>query len=452
MTMSAIPRIDSIVPASSLVSCTVEVPTELCPDLVDHAAGDDRLLWRSPSLAMLGIGSARRVELPARWATAANVRAVTRQLSSVGHALGESVLARPPVTGPVAIGSLPYDPDTPGHLVVPQVLIVKAEGRCWLTVTGNAEFVRFTTARLRTSPQKELASVLSVGGLLSGPASAPDSFQLSTTVPHEKWLSLVRGALAEIDNGRFKKVVLARRVDVRTNRPLVVPEVLSRLTALYPSCTVFHVEGFLGASPETLVSRRGLEISSYPLAGTVARSGDLLTDDALVDALLASTKDRWEHQVVVDAIASVLRDVCEKIVVPERPSVFALRNVSHLGTPISGLLRNGSEGALRAAPSALDLAARLQPTPAVGGQPTQAAMEWQRANEGFDRGRYAGPVGWLDSGGDGEWVLGLRSATVEGDRACLYAGAGIVAGSDPAAELAETQLKLQALLAALVRP
>jgi menaquinone-specific isochorismate synthase len=208
---------------------------------------------------------------------------------------------------------------------------------------------------------------------------------------------------------------------------------------------VFHIEGFIGASPEVLVRRTGHDVLSHPLAGTVARSGDTGTDAALLAGLMASAKDRHEHQLVVDAIAAKLRPLCLNLEVPPVPSVLALRNVSHLGTELRGALADG-------APSSLSLAALLQPTPAVGGQPAEAALAWQRDHEGFDRGTYAGPVGWMDGRGDGEWVLGLRSANVSGCEAALYAGNGIVAASSPDAELAETQLKLQALLAALVRP
>lgn len=439
-------------PTPALGSRTAEVPSELFPDLVEHGARPDRLLWRSPSLAMVGIGCAARVEMPRGWAMADNLAGARRFLSSISVAEATDPTSAAPLSGPAALGSLPYDPHSPGHLVVPRLLLLRAQRRCWVTATGRPDWARDTVQALLASPAQALASLLAIDGVAAPRGVAPDGFELSTTVEHGQWLDMVRSALDAIELGVFEKVVLARRVDVRTNRPLPVPEVLGRLRALYPSCTIFQVEGFLGASPELLVSRHGLEISSHPLAGTVARSGDQLTDDALVDALLASDKDRWEHQVVVEAIASVLREVCEKVVVPERPSVVALRNVSHLGTAIAGLLRHDVHGRGGVLPSALDLAARLQPTPAVGGRPTAAAMAWQRANEGFDRGRYAGPVGWVDSAGDGEWVLGLRSATVHDDRASLYTGAGIVAGSDPAAELTETQLKLQALLAALVRP
>jgi menaquinone-specific isochorismate synthase len=179
----------------------------------------------------------------------------------------------------------------------------------------------------------------------------------------------------------------------------------------------------------------------------VPRSGDPETDERLARSLLASSKDRAEHRVVVQAVAGALNEVCERLDVPSAPSIVPLRNVSHLGTAISGTL--SPEGATE---SALELAIRLHPTPAVAGTPTDEALNYLRAVEGFDRGRYAGPVGWVDARGDGEFAIGIRSADIDGPRARLVAGVGIVGDSNAESELAETQFKLQALLAAVVRP
>jgi menaquinone-specific isochorismate synthase len=342
------------------------------------------------------------------------------------------------------MGALPYDPGRAGHLVVPRLLAVARDGQAWATLTGSGRWPG-PQAGPRAVIEEELAELRRQVGQQARFQSLPDGFELTAHMPHAEWKLLVAKALAEMDRGAFTKVVLARRVDVVANQPFVLPETLSRLATLYPSCAVFHVEGFIGASPEVLVRRTGRDILSHPLAGTVARSGDTATDAALLAGLMASGKDRHEHQLVVDEIAAKLRPLCLDLEVPPVPSVLALRNVSHLGTELRGALADG-------AASSLALAALLQPTPAVGGLPTEAALTWQRENEGFDRGTYAGPVGWVDGRGDGEWVLGLRSANVAGRQAALYAGNGIVAASAPDAELAETQLKLQALLAALVRP
>jgi menaquinone-specific isochorismate synthase len=261
---------------------------------------------------------------------------------------------------------------------------------------------------------------------------------------------------------------------VTANRPFVTSDVLSRLLALYPTCMVFRVDGFLGASPELLIERRGAHVASHPLAGTIGRSGDLATDEALIAGLLASPKDRREHAYVIEGLRRTLGPVCESLDIPDKPTVLELRNVCHLATRLAGVLSAGPDvppgsyagpGRVQAespadepahpglgVPTALQLVARVHPTPAVGGTPTNEAVAYIGEVEGFDRGRYAGPVGWMDARGDGSWAIGLRSAYVDGDHASMYAGVGVVAGSRPRAELEETQLKLQALLAALIRP
>ena len=423
-----------------LYSVTVPVRPELLGDVVRAGGGPGSRLWSRNDMSLLGRGEALRLPLPAGWADPAHTSAVTQAL----RLIGSDDPLRAPGSGPVAMGALPYDPGRAGHLVVPRLLAVARDGQAWATLTGSGRWPG-PQAGPRAVIEEELAELRRQVGQQARLQSLPDRFELTAHMPHAEWKLLVAKAVAEMDRGAFTKVVLARRVDVVANRPFVLPETLSRLATLYPSCAVFHVEGFIGASPEVLVRRTGRDILSHPLAGTVARSGDTATDAALLAGLMASGKDRHEHQLVVDEIAAKLRPLCLDLEVPPVPSVLALRNVSHLGTELRGALADG-------AASSLALAALLQPTPAVGGLPTEAALTWQRENEGFDRGTYAGPVGWVDGRGDGEWVLGLRSANVAGRQAALYAGNGIVAASAPDAELAETQLKLPALLAALVRP
>ncbi|HTT91633.1 MAG TPA: chorismate-binding protein [Acidimicrobiales bacterium] len=448
--------------AGRLRAATVEVDAAALPDLIRAGGGPDRYLWAKNDVTILGWGEALRLPLPAGWAAPAQTAFVKDALA----AIATEGMPNLPGCGPLAIGALPYDPARPGYLTVPRMAVVRRRGRAWVTVTAPAV--------QRDAFQPDVEAELSGLAGASPDGLLPDRFELTAVMPHEEWKDLVARAVKVMDNGALSKVVLARQVEVVGNRPFVVPDTLARLAVLYPSCAIFHVDGFLGASPETLLRRTGTDIESHPLAGTVARSGDPATDDALVAALMSSAKDRHEHQLVVDEIAAKLRPFAS-LDVPEQPSILPLRNVSHLGTPIKGTLYDGAsrpgqsgngavhgnaclhaQGNGRAdgagLPTSLELAAVLQPTPAVGGLPVDAAVEWQRENEGFDRGFYAGPVGWVDREGDGEWVLGLRSATVAGNRAVLYAGNGIVAGSDPDAELAETQLKLQALLAALVRP
>jgi isochorismate synthase EntC len=196
----------------------------------------------------------------------------------------------------------------------------------------------------------------------------------------------------------------------------------------------------VGASPELLVRRHGSTVESRPVAGTTVADGA----EAL-DALAHSAKDNREHRFVVDAIADALGDVCGALDIAPVPEVMVFGPVAHLATPVRGRLHDPR-------PSALDLARLLSPTPAVGGTPRAAALSTIAALEDFDRGRYAGPVGWVDARGDGEWAIALRGAELDGTRARLVAGAGIVEGSEPDAEWAETQAKLEPMLRALIRP
>ena len=411
------------VEGTSLKATTVRIDGRL-PNLIDEA-GETGFLWRDGAGGIAGNGVAMRIDLPQGLADLEAVREAIRLLNTIDveDAVGL------PGCGAVAIGALPFDRSAPAHLIVPSRVVGRSGSEAWATTIepGSGD----------TAPK-------------TAEGSPPDQFTLTSSMPHADWQAVVTGALDAIKRGELRKVVLARRVEITSNRPFVVTDVLSRLEALYPSCMVFSVNGFIGASPELLIRRHGLTVESHPLAGTVARSGDSKSDEALVAGLMASEKARHEHQVVVDALQEILEEVCSEIEVPSQPSVMGLRNVSHLATRITGQLVAG--GAAGGPPSALELAARVHPTPAVGGDPTGAALDYLRQVEGFDRGFYAGPVGWVDARGDGAFAVGIRCAEVNGARARIYAGNGVVEGSDPADELVETQLKLQALLAALVRP
>ncbi|HET9691620.1 MAG TPA: isochorismate synthase [Acidimicrobiales bacterium] len=407
-----------------LVATTTRV--DAVPDVLALADVPGAVVWQGAGLRLGGVGAAVRVDLPGGLADDGDVARAQAVLAGIR---ADDPVGRPG-TGPVALAALPFDPAAPGSLVIPRTLWgADAEG-AWVTVVGAPGD--------HPDPWPEPVAT-----------AAPDGFALSSPLPHDQWRALVADAVARIRTGALDKVVLARRVDVEANRPFPLAEVLGRLAALYPTCMLWAVDGFIGASPELLVARRGDRVESHPLAGTVARSGDTDADDALIRGLQASTKDRAEHQLVIDLLDAALRPLCSELEVPDTPAIVALRNVSHLATHVRGRLASRADGSL---PGALELVAALHPTPAVGGTPTKEAVAHLQAVEGFERGRYAGPVGWLGASGDGDLALGIRSAVVDGARASLFAGVGVVTDSDPVAELAETQLKLQALLAALVRP
>jgi menaquinone-specific isochorismate synthase len=252
-----------------------------------------------------------------------------------------------------------------------------------------------------------------------------------------EWERAVAEAVARINAGGVEKVVLARDLLASAAEDIDVRWPLQRLAEHYPMCWTFHVDGLFGATPEMLVRReRGL-VTSRVLAGTIRRTGDDERDLALAATLARSSKDLEEHEYAVRSVAEALAPHCTSMNVPESPFVLHLPNVMHLATDVAGVAHDAGAGAA----TSLELAASLHPSAAVGGTPTAVAKQVIAEVEQMDRGRYAGPVGWMDATGDGEWGIALRSAEVAGRTVRLFAGCGIVADSDPAAELAEAQAK-----------
>jgi len=258
---------------------------------------------------------------------------------------------------------------------------------------------------------------------------------------------MIDRATAAITAGTLDKVVLARVCEVRLDETIDAAAPLATLDTQYGDSYRFLFEprphhAFLGATPELLVSVAGRAVTTMALAGSAARGQTPDEDEALAVALLASAKDRHEHQLVVDAVRAHLAEAAGELTAPAAPVVLRLRNIQHLLTPIAGRLRRPGEGALR-------LARRLHPTPAMGGVPPERALAFLRDAEPTPRGWYAAPIGWIDGALDGVFAVGIRSAVTQHDRAWLYAGAGIVAGSSPEREWAETALKFRPMLGAL---
>ncbi|MDA8298053.1 MAG: isochorismate synthase [Actinomycetota bacterium] len=393
-------------------------------ELLRTAARRSGRVLEREHLALLGLGTAARLILPFGTRTAHAAATAAALLSTLGGA-GRAY----------ALTALPFDPEAAGTLVIPEVLaIVEDDAATALVATAAGH------------AHERLDTALLEGSVAEPDADLPDRFALASAKSHAEFRALVADAVAAVTDGELDKVVLAREVTVTANRPFQQADLIARLRALHPSCLAFALDGFLGASPELLCRRTGGHVFSEPLAGTVARSGDPEADRQRADALFSSPKERREHGLVVEAITAELARHDFDVSVPEVPELLELRNVAHLATPITGSTSSASP------PSALELACALHPTPAVGGSPKARALEYLAKHEGLERQRYAGPVGYLQSNGDGEFWIGIRSAEIDGNRARLMAGVGIVAGSDPLAELAETQLKLQALLAVAVRP
>jgi menaquinone-specific isochorismate synthase len=377
-------------------------------------AGD--LLFERNRLGLAGRGVARRV-------APAEAEAVLASID-VDDEVGL------PGCGPVAFGALPFDPQVPAELIVPAEIWGRADdGTRWHTVICQSGELEAIGAAERP--------------LL--PRESPSRFTVEPSRSPESWCELVEQATKAMADGGLRKVALARELVVTADAPFDRVSVLSRLRATYPGCHLYCVDGFLGASPELLVSRAGDVVRSHPMAGTAARGGDPATDARLAASLLASVKDREEHQITIDMVHDTLLDWCSYIDYEAEPSIVPVANVQHLATLVEGRLS-------QPAPSVLELVAALHPTPAVCGSPRDAALAFILEHEGFDRGRYAGAVGWVDGGGNGSWAVSLRCAALDGSVARLYAGNGIVADSDPTTELAETRAKFQAMLSALVRP
>ncbi|HEX3299937.1 MAG TPA: isochorismate synthase [Actinomycetota bacterium] len=278
------------------------------------------------------------------------------------------------------------------------------------------------------------------------PAAAFGDAAVTPVPSPEVYGGAVQEAVRRIRAGGLRKVVLARTIEVVADRTFDARRLAHRLRAVDPHAFSFIAPAqpgvLVGASPELLISRQGSEVRANPLAGSAPRSGDLDEDRANAAALAASAKDREEHAIVVDAIVAALQPLSATLTWDPEPVLLETANVWHLSTRFRGRL-------VDPAPTALDLALALHPTPAVAGAPTDGALAAIGQLEGFSRGAYAGPVGWVDADGNGTWAIALRCALLSRDRATLYAGAGIVAASDPAEEIDETDRKFRASLDAL---
>lgn len=403
--------------AEALVARTRRLDPGL--DLLD-VCGDDGFVWTTASHGCAGRGIARRVPITLSDPSAA-ADAVATAFAAIEHrdelGLGGRAL--------VAMGALPFDPQAGGELVIPRLLVGRAEdGTGWITTFGD---------------QDEPA----ISDLVATPM--PTTFSITPRLSTTDWCEAVRRARGSLSHDGHRKVVLARAVDVECDSPLSPNALLRRLRSAYSGCMLYGIGGFVGASPELLVSRSGDVVRAHPMAGTAARSTDPDTDAALAAGLLASDKDRWEHQITIDMVHQTLLPWCSYLDWEPQPGIVTLANVQHLATLMEGRLS-------QPAASVVALMAALHPTPAVCGDPRTASLKAISELESLDRGQYAGPVGWVDANGDGKWAVGIRCAEIEGSSARLYAGVGVVEDSEPNAELAETRVKFQALLNAIVQP
>ena len=418
---------------SRLVVRTVPVPDP--GDLIARLPEPGALAWVRRGDGLVAWGTAAKIILPAGGDRFVTGEKWLRELFDGADVADEVAV---PGSGPVAFGSFTFDATSDGSvLVIPRTVLGRADGAAWLTTISP-------DLPPTIQPESRALSCLPVPAPLTTPTGVRWADGNLTTPEWERAVAL---AVAAIRSGSLSKVVLALELNATTAETIDSRVLLARLADRYPDCYTFACAGLVGATPELYIKRQGRQISSLVLAGTMPRSSDPAEDAALGAALLASAKEAEEHEYAAADVRDALAPLCDQLTVAGRPSLLRLANVQHLATAVSGHL--GTPRHPGSVPSVLALVDALHPTAAVCGTPTDTAMDLIRELEGMDRGRYAGPVGWVDTHGNGEWGIALRCAEIAGHRARLFAGGGIVAGSDPAAELAETQAKFRPMQFAL---
>ena len=442
-------RIDAADPLAVLESVVSRAPSS---EIARELLSSGQMYWSRPgdSFAMAGIGAAVAFENSgaSRFAT----------VDEEWQALVQSAVVKGPSspipgTGPVLMGGFSFEPEGPRtklwsgfgstNLIIPALLITSSSGESWLTI--NAVVSEDGRTNVDTIALRALAD--SVMRASIGPESettVSDDVTSASLSSNAEWRKMVAKAVDEIRKGQLEKVVVARAVRVYAPETIDVFAMLRLLESVHTQSFVFGVwqagRAFAGATPERLVRLSGSLVEASSLAGTIERGATASDDAANVTRLRQSAKDLAEHAAVRDELFNALTASCDDVRAPDEPSVLTLPHVHHLHTPFHARLRDNS--------SLLDLIAHLHPTPAVGGSPRDAALRFIAEHENLDRGWYASPVGWIDGNG-GEFAVALRSALIDENDAILFAGCGIVADSDPELELAESNLKLQAMQSAI---
>ena len=410
-------------------------------------ASDRWFCWEEPdrefALATLGVAHEATSRGPQRF------RDVAAECLG-GETIADEPRGLPAGAGSVWVGGFAFDPEgggsstwsslPPASLVLPEVSLCRSGEEIFLTVNA--------IVHPGEDPSKRSAALAArLSGLRADPLPLLDPhptsrIEISSARPPGEFERMITAATERIRAGEMSKIVLAREVLVSAGAAHDPAAVFGAMREQFPSCFCFCCgtpeAAFIGASPELLLRRSGASVSTVALAGSTRRSSDPAVDDHLGEQLLRSDKDRREHAIVAERIARSLRQHAVWVEAGEEPEIVKVANIQHLATPIVAQLADPR--------SAVELAGMLHPTPAVGGEPAAAALAAIAELEQMDRGWYAGPVGWMDATEDGEFCVALRSALLRDREARLYAGVGVVAGSDPAAELAETEIKLGALL------
>ena len=437
---------------TQLVSATVEIDPEVDPAAIvagSRLAADRWFCWEQPDrgFALAGMGTAVAVvsrgedrfsDLAERCARAQHDRIAEEpdELPAGAGPVWSTGFAFSPRGGSDPLwSSLP-----PALAVLPEIALARSPDGAFLTASIFLEPGASSDQHLRRAAGR--ITSLRAASLTPADPHPSAATRISGRYSPERYEKIVAAAVERIRSTSIEKVVLARELTVEAPSALDPGALFGALRDLFPSCFCFSVgtgqAAFIGASPELLVRRSGPVAATVALAGTTSRSADPAVDDHLGEAMLRSPKVREEHRIVVRRIERSLRPHAVWVHAESQPFVVKVGNLQHLATPIRAQLAESN--------SAIELAGLLHPTPAIGGEPKEPALELIRELEGIDRGWYSGPVGWMDAADDGEFCVGLRSALVRDREAHLFAGCGIVADSDPSAELQESELKFEALL------
>ena len=454
-----------------LVSASRPVAALPVERFLHAAAGQERFFWRDgrQGIAFAGAGVAAHLMGYGHRRFAAIQRQAGRLFASAetGPAPRYRLAPRSELALPRLFGGFAFNEDFvpdmvwtgfhPGHFILPHYQLVTQHGHTWLTINAllppeeNASSILPLLEEALAARAEQFSSTENSDGAAAAPSPGmhgqPAGLDIDYPLPYSQWQQLLENALQTFATTPLQKVVLSRIAQLRAQQPINILQALNHLTANYPDCFSFLFEpqpghAFLGATPELLARVQGAELETMALAGSIQRGTTAAEDTELAAALLASTKDRHEHALVVDALRDILQPLSNRLTIAAEPSVLSLSNIQHLYTPVRARLIEKD--------GVLPLVEALHPTPAMGGTPSRLGMDFIQANEPTLRGWYAAPVGWIDSAMDGAFAVAIRSAIVQRERAWAYAGAGIVPDSVPHKEWQETAWKFQPIINAVM--
>ncbi len=445
-----------------LISFSRPWPDVSLLDFLDQGSGSARIYWANERypLAFAGIGAAAQLQA----AGTDRFEEIRRQAESLFAGMLHFGPDRPAEIAARLFGGFAFQQDSgdgsywksfpAASFILPRYQLTRSCEHTWLTITRPLSEGQepLAAVRLLAEEAQDLRWQGADQRFTSPMVDAPDwparaaTGQVRQLMTHDEWVRIVEKAIQRIKSGDLDKVVLARAIEISASGEMRIPDVLARLGARYPDCFRFLYEpvpghAFMGATPELLAEVEGKQLQTHALAGSIQRGRTWQEDQALGESLMNSRKDRHEHELVVQALRANLRSLTSELTMPAEPQLMQLNNIQHLMTPVQARLLNGS-GILR-------VVRVLHPTPALAGLPRPAALSFIRKAEPQPRGWYGGPLGWLGPDRTGQLAVGIRSAVLQPSGARLYAGAGIVADSDPQKEWIETEIKFRPLLEAL---